>query len=75
MSGNYVKTFGSKITRTLLSADGSPNQTGDAERRVMRGGSYGDFAAERRSDMRRYFPKNEGNQSLGFRIAAVKVAP
>ena len=56
-------------------ADGSANLAGDTEKRVMRGGSYGNFAQERRSDMRRNFPINEGNQSLGFRVAAVKVNP
>lgn len=51
--------------------DGSANLAGDAEKRVMRGGSYKDFADERRSDLRRYFSVNEGFQSLGFRLAAV----
>jgi len=55
--------------------DGSANLSGDAEKRVMRGGSYGNFAQERRSDMRRNFPAKEGNQSLGFRIAAVPKHP
>ena len=52
-------------------SNGSANLTGDAEKRVMRGGGYGNYYDDRRSDMRRALSVQDGNYSLGLRLVAI----
>ena len=57
-------------------SDGSANLAGeDNAKRVMRGGGYGNYHDDRRSDMRRTHSVTDGNYSLGFRVVATVAKP
>ena len=50
--------------------DGTASRSGEANRIVMRGGGYGNYYDEWRSDMRRFFEVKEIMYNLGFRVVA-----
>ena len=50
-------------------ADGSAWESGDCERRVLRGGSWGSFPGGLRSANRFWLPTGNRNDNAGFRVA------
>lgn len=53
-----------------LPVDGRASQNGDCDRRVVRGGSFRDGAAEHRAANRARFRRSIRDRSLGFRVVA-----
>lgn len=78
MSGNVWELCEDVWTPNYKAAkgDGSANLTGeDTNKKVMRGGAYGNYSDDRRSDIRRPFDASQPYYNLGFRLVAVASKP
>ncbi len=77
MSGNVWEMCEDVWRRDFANAtdDSSPNLEGDKDRRVIKGGSWGQSFDELRTSKRNDIFVDDAKYSIGFRIAAIPIDP